>query len=120
LRGLTAIGFSITCRAARSSKTLRLVSEWTPEELDPESDQIRQVYAMYGAAMYFAQVLEHGLANFVVASRASQGLKSRDAADALWDELFSSTMGQQLREALAEARLDEVLIARLRKGTAST
>lgn len=34
---------------------------WVPEELDLESDHVRQVYAKYGAAMYFAQVLEHAL-----------------------------------------------------------
>lgn len=86
---------------------------WIPEELDAKSDQIRQVYAVYGAAMYFAQVLEHGLANFVGVSRADT-FRSHDEADAVWDELFASTMGRQLRHALREEGLSEMHIERLR------
>jgi hypothetical protein len=87
---------------------------WAPEELDLESDHIRQVYARYGAAMYYAQVLEHGLANFVVFSRAGRALKTHEAADALFNELITSSMGQQLRHVLLEEGLDEALVERLR------
>jgi hypothetical protein len=90
------------------------MSTWVPEELDLESDQVREVYAKYGAAMYFAQVLEHGLANFVIFSRAGKTLRSEADADALFQELLSSTMGRQLREVLVEEDLPEELIARLR------
>jgi hypothetical protein len=87
--------------------------EWLPEELDLESDQIRQVFAVYGAAMYFAQVLEHGLVNVVMVSRAGT-YRSHEEADAVWEELFASTMGRQLRDALAEGGLSEALVDRLR------
>lgn len=47
-------------------------------------------------------------------SRAVRTLKSTEAVDALLSALFASTMGQQLREVLAEEQLSDVLIARLR------
>jgi hypothetical protein len=54
--------------------------------------------------MYVAQVLEHGLVNLVVVSRtrgsAFSSLEERDPFEA---ELFASTMGRQLRQALAES-----------------
>ena len=90
----------------------RIRAAWIPEELDPEADQIRQVYAKYGVAMYYAQVLEHGLANFIVASRAGEtGIDPQR----LWDELFAMTMGQQMRQALMEAELSNTLIDRLKR-----
>jgi hypothetical protein len=80
---------------------------WAPGELDPEDDHHREVYAHYGLAMYCAQVLEHELANFVVVSRSIAGaFASHEEREALWAELFGSTMGRQLRHALAESRLD--------------
>jgi hypothetical protein len=87
-------------------------SAWHPEQLDLESDQIRQVYANYGSAMYYAQVLEHGLVNFVAASRAGHPDKY---SDALWDELFGMTMGRQLQFVFEEAELSDVVIEQLRK-----
>lgn len=83
---------------------------WIPQELDPESDQIREVYAYAGAALYFAQVLEHGLANLVVVTQIGSEIRSLDALDARWEELFGLTMGRQLREALkiAEFSSDEI------------
>jgi hypothetical protein len=86
---------------------------WSPEYLDPESDQIRQVYAKYGLAMYLAQVLEHGLANLVVASQLGSSVRSNEAMQALWDELFGLTMGAQMKRVLKDARLSAAQIARL-------
>jgi hypothetical protein len=88
---------------------------WTPEQLDVESDQIRQVYAMYGAAMYFAQVLEHGLVNFVIGARAGVTATNSSEIDQLFEQLFKMTMGSQLQQVLIEQRLSEDQIARLRE-----
>ena len=77
------------------------MSSWIPDELDPENDQTREVYAHAGLALYMAQVLEHGLANVILLARAGspEFRSSQDYNDAL-DELLSKTMGEQLRRAL--------------------
>jgi hypothetical protein len=83
---------------------------WVPDELDPESDQIREVYAIAGLALYCAQVLEHGLANLVVVAQIGSEIRSLEAMDERWSELFGLTMGRQLQEVLriAEFSTDEI------------
>ena len=60
--------------------------------LDAESQQIREVYAMYGLAMYHAQCLERGLA-MTIAVLNSERLTTWDY-DARLAEQFESTFGQ--------------------------
>jgi hypothetical protein len=60
--------------------------------LDAESEQIREVYAMYGLAMYHAQCLERGLA-MAIAVLNSERLTTWDY-DARLAENFESTFGQ--------------------------
>lgn len=87
---------------------------WVPEELDPEDDQTREVYAHAGLALYMAQVLEHGLANIIVLARAGgPQFRSPDDYEALLDELLSRTMGAQLRQALREVEFTDDQIERL-------
>lgn len=97
----------------------RLIQEgavtWIPEELDPESDQIREVYAKYGVAMYYAQVLEHGLANLIVGASLGTSIKTQEAWESLYDELFGMTMGNQIKRVLKEARLADTQMFRLRR-----
>lgn len=88
---------------------------WAPTELDPRSDQIREVFAHYGSAMYHAQVLEHGLANFVVASQIGSRLKTTEAIEALWEEMLGQTMGRQLEGALKAAEFEDAEIEQLRR-----
>jgi hypothetical protein len=60
--------------------------------LDPESEQIREVYALYGLAMYMAQNLERGLSMLL----ASSGDVERTTAwdyDARLAENFTLTFG---------------------------
>jgi hypothetical protein len=73
---------------------------WVPEDLDAEADQIREVYARAGLALYGAQVLERGLANLVVVAQIGSEIRTLEALDARWEEVFGLTMGRQLREAL--------------------
>src|SRR2546426_168775 len=81
---------------------------WVPDELDPENDHRREVYAHYGLAMYCAQVLEHELVNFVIVSRSMTGkFTTVEEREAFSDALFGSTMGRQLRHALSESRLGD-------------
>jgi hypothetical protein len=89
---------------------------WVPDELDAENDHTREVYAHAGLALYMAQVLEHGLVNVVILSRAGgpEFRTSRDY-DRLFDDLIARTMGAQLRRALESVSFAEDQIDRLRK-----
>lgn len=65
------------------------------EETDDESWQTREVYAKYGLAMYFAQCLETGLVNLLVALK----LKDRDKItlsdiDSLIEINYEKTLGK--------------------------
>ena len=74
------------------------------EEMDDESWQTREVYAKYGLAMYFAQCLETGLVNLLVALE----LKDRDKItisdiDSLIGINYDKTLGKliySLKEAM--------------------
>jgi hypothetical protein len=59
---------------------------------DPESDQIRDVYAYYGLAMYMAQNLERGLAMLLALEAQEKGMTSWDF-DARLAENYRSTFG---------------------------
>lgn len=73
-------------------------------ELD-EDEHVKEVYARFGLAVYFAQVLEHGLVNALVIlnlipserhlarSRGEWGAK----VDAFMDRHFQTTMGRMMR-----------------------
>ena len=71
-----------------------------------DDDQTKEVYARFGLALYYAQVLEHGLVNALVAlnliperrhlAKSSQAWAKE--VDAFMDEQFESTMGQLLRD----------------------
>lgn len=87
---------------------------WVPEQLSPEDEQTREVYAKCGLAMYLAQVIEHGLATFVLYAGAFYGLVTKEAdVDALLDEMFSKTMGRQLHTVLSLIEFSEDQIERL-------
>ena len=88
------------------------------EEIDDESWQTREVYAKYGLAMYFAQCLETGLVNLLVALK----LKDRDKItisdiDSLIGINYEKTLGKliySLKEAMEisediETNLKELL-----------
>ena len=78
--------------------------------LDPESEQIRDVYAHFGLAMYQAQCLERQLA-IILATRYGPGPTklSRTELDEKFDDLFSKTLGQLVNEVgrLAKLTKDE-------------
>jgi hypothetical protein len=87
---------------------------WEPDVLDPHDDHVREVYAHFGLAVYAAQVLEHGVVNFVVVSRSvGRAFTTRAERDEFEAELFRSTMGRQLRHALAEASIADADTERL-------
>lgn len=87
-----------------------------------EGEQCHEVYAWAGLALYQSQVLEHGIANYVVMMR-SIGLipeVGTDLVDQLFDEAFRKTLGQAIaaakkvapKGAIDAALLEEVRVRR--------
>lgn len=71
-----------------------------------EGEHIKEVYARFGLAVYYAQVLEHGLANALlildlIPNRRHLAI-SREQwgadVDAFMDQNFAATMGRLVRE----------------------
>lgn len=83
--------------------------------LDLESEQIREVYAVFGLAMYQAQNLEKGLAMLLAVLDDSQLMTAWDY-DAHFAEGFESTFGTLLTKfAKLSTRGHEELLKRLKK-----
>ena len=74
--------------------------------IDPESEQIREVYARFGLAMYRAQCLERQLA-IILATKYGPGPTriSCTELDNIFEGLFSRTLGQLVREVVTLAGL---------------
>jgi hypothetical protein len=76
--------------------------------LDPESEQIREVFAVFGSAMYLAQNLERELAILLAVSSESKPMTAWDY-DARFAEYFQSTFGAlvtKFAELASPAHLD--------------
>lgn len=67
--------------------------------MDAADEETREVYARYGLAMYFAQVVEHAIVNLMIALRLPEcaTLTKRDI-DQFMDEAFTMTFGRLLKE----------------------
>ena len=78
------------------------------EHIDDVSEQVKEVYAYFGLAMYKAQCLERQLA-IVLATRYGPGPTKMTNAefDDLLEGLFSKTMGRLVRDIGALAQLSE-------------
>lgn len=70
-----------------------------------EGEHVKEVYARFGLAIYYAQVLEHGLVNALVIldlipSRRHLARSSEEwgaAVDAFMDRHFEATMGRMMK-----------------------
>lgn len=71
----------------------------TGKHIDPESEQIREVYARFGLAMYQAQCLERQLA-IILATKYGPGPTriTRKDFDALLERMFKRTLGQLVND----------------------
>lgn len=95
--------------------------------MDTESDDIKEVYARFGLALYYAQVLEHGIVNALVVvdlipSRrhlARSKAEWEAAVDAFMGLHFEHTMGKLMYDLRSVSRiptdLDDLLKRALRK-----
>lgn len=77
------------------------MSELAHEEIDQEIRLARQIYAYFGLAIYWAQCIEHGIANIAVATDQRDGAITADDAFAIdHAAMLSRTMGQARTELL--------------------
>ena len=80
--------------------------------------QFKEVCAHYGAAMYFAQVLEHGIANalmFLDLIPKSKAGYTPEEHDAFFEGQFAKTLGNLIKSLKAVAELPDDLEAALLK-----
>jgi hypothetical protein len=71
-------------------------------DLPDDGSQQKEVFARYGAAVYYANVLEHGLVNLLIVARQATGHVTPDSIDDDFDKLFRLTMGGLLKHAERE------------------
>jgi hypothetical protein len=76
-----------------------VTNELAPEEIDQESWLARQVYAYFGLTIYWAQCIEHGIANVAVATGQADGLISTQ-------EEFATDHAAMLRRTMGQARTE--------------
>lgn len=86
------------------------------EQLDPDSQQIQEVYARYGLAIYQAQCIERLLAIILVTEYGPGPNKiTPQEYDELLESYFNRTLGGLIRKFLAEPSIPEDLEDRLKK-----
>lgn len=95
-------------------------SIWPAEDL--ESQLTREVYARFGLAMYCAQVLEHGLANFLMilkfrpeATSAKNQQEWETLVEQFYNTQFAKTLGNLLRAVEEINHLPDELVQELRQ-----
>src|SRR5262245_57057448 len=86
---------------------------------DDESDQIRDVYAHFGLALYMAQVLEHGLVNAMVAGQMPAPARvTRQQIDVFMESQFDEALGKLIqnlrRHVLVTDELNQSLLHALK------
>ena len=69
------------------------------ENLDPKSGQIKEVFAYFGLAAYNAQCLERQVAVTLATRYGPDPTRiTKRELEAIYDDLFSKTLGQLVRE----------------------
>ena len=94
---------------------------------EPESDEEKEVYAFYGHAAYWANVLERGIQNLAVVLQLGGVAGATSEVENLFDSVNAKTMGAALRlgrslpgfPADLEAELAAALSVRNRRATSS-
>jgi hypothetical protein len=80
--------------------------------MEASSDEVKEVYARFGLAYYYAEVLHRGICNLYAFSRIPErGGMTRPRFEEYLSEAFSSTLGQILSRVVP--LLPEQLVARL-------
>lgn len=86
------------------------------DESNVESEHIKEVYAKFGLAIYYAQVLEHQIVNTLLAIIAKNGeIHSSQEIDIFFEKNFAHTMGTLIKALTNKKILSEQAIEELRK-----
>lgn len=72
--------------------------EYIVQEIDPESHQIREVYAQYGLVMYISQSIERLLPVLLVAVYREPKPRTRSEFDSMLSQYERATFGALVRE----------------------
>jgi len=81
-----------------------------------DNEQHKEVYAYFGSAVYYAQVLEHQLTNMLVLIRvAKKSEVSITDIDNLFSKYFSNTMGNLIHELKETYKLSESELKELKE-----
>lgn len=79
-------------------------------------EEIREVYAHFGLAVYCGQVLEHGIVNAMVVLRLpDKDRLTKGDIDAFMDQKFECTLGKLIKELQAELPIPSDLEELLRQ-----
>lgn len=70
------------------------------EHSDDKNEHVKNVYAHFGLAMYFAQVLEHGLANAMMSAQLLPQRAGRPVKKKEWEAEFDAFMNEQYQQTL--------------------
>lgn len=71
--------------------------------MDLDEEQVKDVYAHYGLAMYLAQCLEHGIVNALVILRLPEKEKhTRHDIDEFMEGRFQKTLGTLIKHLKSE------------------
>ncbi len=89
----------------------------THEPEDADAEQVKEVYARFGLAVYCAQVLEHGIVNALVTldlipSRRHLARSAEEwgsEVDSFMDRHFGATMGRMMKNLRGVTRVDDDL-----------
>jgi hypothetical protein len=103
---LVSFGAAVAGSARRNAPRTLVSLAGVSEEQNPESDEIKEVYARFGLAVYFAQVLEHGIVNALVSLDLIPNRRKHARTPEEWSAIvdgfmsrhFEKTMGRMLHE----------------------
>ena len=70
------------------------------EDGDDKDEHVKNVYAHFGLAMYFAQVLEHGLVNTMMCAELLPRRAGKPVPKKAWEAEFDAFMNEQYQKTL--------------------
>lgn len=71
-------------------------------DLDPESEQIKEVYARFGLAVFMSQCLEHQLANSLLMLDLIPNNRAKAKSIQQWEETFDTFIESQFQKTLGK------------------
>ncbi|HKG61645.1 MAG TPA: hypothetical protein VKB05_17945 [Pyrinomonadaceae bacterium] len=81
--------------------------------MDTESDDIKEVYARFGLALYCAQVLEHGIVNALVVVDLIPSRRHLARSKAEWEAAVDAFMGLHFEHTMGKLMYDLRSVSRI-------